>query len=584
MALETQLDLNNYGKTMDSFRSFRKDVFDCIGEALFEITNWETFLEESFKVIQQTSTLSLKKEDLEQAAEIVVKHFYPAKVTVHLLKDDGGLKKIHEPKRTFIEKYKYDVLRTDKLPGPIYFELEHVVKRDLEELSNLITYYESTPFIISRSLKPRVATGHEEAIIQEFYERCIKEQQLIVKHLLKGLKKRALEKSQHNPYAKHIYYVNDGIYDYPYKFRTTVSLFDSRRISQVNHRLLPLYQDEVDEFIDLYNTDKAKFYVRYFERYSVEEIFKDIFFNLSHLPIENNRNEIFSELQKLFEGKNWLPFYALALPQVEGLFTEMCQVAYGKKKFRALSDKVQTLRPLHYWSEDYFDYFQFIVPRQRNKFMHTGFDEGIELKAYDILVDLEYILQVFAELENPLVKVKKLHVRKKLEDFVSYQEYSAYFSLLNDLTEAQFDEIKQEILDFERDFLAEYCNVDLVAKELMAQIPIVIKDWTVKVEYMVGSSAFASGISDKPFKELQKLIVDDLFLSKVRDVFHYYPDDIEKILSSSVFLKDHKRFLPSLDKSIARELDDFRKQITLFTHNVSTARTYLAENPEEPEE
>ena len=48
--------------------------------------------------------------------------------------------------------------------------------------------------------------------------------------------------------------------------------------------------------------------------------------------------------------------YALALLQVEGLFTDMVDLVIPAKKHKSLPIYVELIRPFHDLSEEYFDY------------------------------------------------------------------------------------------------------------------------------------------------------------------------------------------------------------------------------------
>src|SRR5690554_7318415 len=100
----------------------------------------------------------------------------------------------------------------------------------------------------------------------------------------------------------------------------------------------------------LYRNDKPKFYKQIFKRKSVENYFQSIFYHLDLLPVSDERHQIFNELKKLFNKKNWLAFYALALPQVEGLFSEMVLSLNPRSTAirKALPDKVRVVRPDYY--------------------------------------------------------------------------------------------------------------------------------------------------------------------------------------------------------------------------------------------
>lgn len=86
----------------------------------------------------------------------------------------------------------------------------------------------------------------------------------------------------------------------------------------------------------------------------------------------------------------------------------MCSKIFpNKQPGKSLSNKVRRIRPYYDRSDTYFDYYQYYLPIQRNRFSHTGYDDNFKLKSYDLLVDLTHILSVFHELHNLPVKLQK---------------------------------------------------------------------------------------------------------------------------------------------------------------------------------
>lgn len=248
---------------------------------------------------------------------------------------------------------------------------------------------------------------------------------------------------------------------------SSIHYFDSRKIDLVGHRLID-YPDDVEELEKFYYTDKSKFYKKFFKKFPIVQHFQDIEFYLKYAPLKNNRDVIFNELIRLFKGKRWISFYALALPQIEGLFSEMCDAVSPDKDLsqKSLTHKVNLMRPHHPLSKSYFDYFQYYIPLQRNKFSHTGFDENFQLKSYDLIVDLSHVLKIFCELDNPLVKVKKLLLRRNYEDFKTISEFAIYIEMLLALKPNQYTKLLSEITVFEREFLSQDCGLEYTCNEL----------------------------------------------------------------------------------------------------------------------
>jgi hypothetical protein len=174
--------------------------------------------------------------------------------------------------------------------------------------------------------------------------------------------------------------------------------------------------DELNKIL-IKNIDK-----KYYFDYIIE--------NASLVPLIGGRTEIFEELKYLFYRKKWYAFYALALPQVEGIVADMMQVvAPGKGTSGALPEKVSAIRPFHSTSDKFFDYYEYFLPTQRNKFSHTGKDEDIKTKSYHMLGDLWYIIHVFTQLETPLLEVIRM-VREGIGKFKDVSHISKFIALV----------------------------------------------------------------------------------------------------------------------------------------------------------
>ncbi|MCP4456711.1 MAG: hypothetical protein GY816_01585 [Cytophagales bacterium] len=321
---------------------------------------------------------------------------------------------------------------------------------------------------------------------------------------------------------------------------------------------------------NLYSENKAKFYRLYFKRIPIDQHFNDLKFHLPHLPLSKNRDPIFDELISLFKGRRWISFYALALPQVEGLFSEMCQAVSPENDFsqKSLTQKVKTVRPFHDLSISYFDYYEYFIPFQRNKFSHTGYDEDFKLKSYDLLLDLTHLLKIFFELDNPLVKIKKLHVRRNYEDFISLPEFVDYFGLIEKLKTVQKKSVKADIETFERTFLVTDCGIQYTCYEMIQGTPILLKTLIFEIELIL------SEFDEVKLKELNKIKIQQLMerteiLGAVKNYFISHDKEEETLVTYHNFIKYFKRHLPSLDAEIKTELEKIKSEYGELLNNLS---------------
>src|ERR1700757_693250 len=566
---EKKIDVANFKTSLNGLRELKSAIQEKLGDKFFKVDDWQTLIYLTLKELKQVSAwVKNEPTSIEKASGVIVKHFY-RKAIVSVLTENGTFKRETEKVKSNLDKYTQDVLRIKKLPSELYNEIEKKVKRHLKELSDLILWFEKHTYLKKLIAKDVPPSNHEEAKMHDFYKRCIKEQKIILNYYLNDLKNRVVQKSTYIPF--NLDYIADiqAVYlDYPYKFAIRKEYFDHRLINKSWHRCLQLTEEEAEILGGIYKRDKKLFYKKLFKVIPTEEIFKRIEFNLQHLPIKEGRKIIFQELKRLYKSKKWMAFYALSLPQVEGLFTEMFEVIYPGKTGKSLSNKVEEIRPYHSLSEYYFDYYQYEVPELRNRFMHTGYDEDFEVKAFDLLTDLDNLLSTFYELENPLVKIKKLHTQKNPKDFISYKQYGEYFSLLNSISNNQKESIKKQATEFEKDFLNKDCNVEFICDNICESLPKVVKELTTKIEYSINSASLAIDLQSISLPKAKKLIENTLFASKIKDFYRYYSTEIDDLEAYYHFLSGYKKYLPSLNKETIDKLNKLQKENGGFVNNV----------------
>lgn len=353
--------------------------------------------------------------------------------------------------------------------------------------------------------------------------------------------------------------------------------FDLNKIDTCGHRVRNFPLREGKELEKEYLRDKAKFYSLYFEQQAPSEIFQSLKFHLAHLPLKRNRLPIFKELERLFAEERWLSFYALALPQVEGLFTEMEATVFSKVKGKSLSDKVENIRPFHDYSQFSFDYYQYIVPVLRNKFMHSGYDEVSDVNAFDILTDLEHLINIFYQLNDPMVKIKAIHVKRNPQYFVSFEEFAQYFYLLARLKPPQRQEYKTDIETFARDFLVLSCDVDYICNQVIEGLPSFVKDIIIKLGENLSSTEDAEKLRTMPLPEVLAMVDDEHIRSKYRHFFIYHYSETDYLEKYDIFLKGVGKYLPSLNPVLLKSLADLRNGVKTFMKNLLALRKKVEE-------
>lgn len=110
---------------------------------------------------------------------------------------------------------------------------------------------------------------------------------------------------------------------------------DYRRINVIRNKL---------NYVDL-KLDDTKGYTKeitdsILKNVNPKTLLADLKVDLNLVPVVKDRKDIFVEMEELFLKKKWYGFYALALPQIEGIFSEMVEIIEKKQSFSALPDKV----------------------------------------------------------------------------------------------------------------------------------------------------------------------------------------------------------------------------------------------------
>jgi hypothetical protein len=563
------IKLSSYKNRFGEILKLRKKILKNMGQTLFKIHDLQTFYYESLKQIAEVGRLIKNDEvSIGTCANIVNKKFGVGSKTAIIYKSPTR-KPTQVIGETSLEIYANYILGIDKLPSLQLIELKTNVESHLKYIADLIDWYESDPFIqqvIKKDIRP---SQHEERIKYDFYKKCIVEQQIILKHYLHGLEKRALAKSYYLPEnLSPVFVMQNQYWDYPYDVGHWYyeEHYDYRKINLFRHRVYDIRISIIPDLKKLYQKDKEKFYRELFKLNPVSQIFSDINFLLPQLPLLHNRVPIFTELQKLFSGRRWISFYALALPQIEGLFSEMLEVIEPGKYSKSLTDKVSFVR-LHHNFDGHFDYFQYIVPKLRNKFLHTGFDEDFKTKAFDSLTDLHYLVKVFEELENPLVKVAKIHARKDPMQFINYKDYGGYFQLLEQLNSEQKKKIAKGIEEFEKFLTDDMASIELMNGRIFEGLPEKIKDMTIQIEYYVNSSSIAYDLSLKSWNQVKKELPIEARTNLLRHL-RILRENTEDIESMFVYLKYSPKYLPSINKVEQANVKRAFNQYKIFCQNI----------------
>jgi hypothetical protein len=570
------ITLDGHPKNHSGIADLRLALINSLGDTLFRIDDWLSLAFYALKEVSQVGDIENNQNSIDQAAGKVLSHFdiKDDKDYSLFLENNAAIPELKDVPR--IRIFLNFILYMEKLPSEVFHSLEAKVKEHLTQITALIEWYEGQPAIQIYLKEQRKPDNHEDGILYDFYSRCIDEQRKILKYFLNGIKERALHKSYVIPFGLgSMFSFSERYRDYPYKLphHNGLEYFDCRLIDQVVHRIgeLPITQGR--DLEKLYASNKEEFYKQLFVIKSIPQIFQSIEFHLGFVPLQNDRKPIFDELKILFNNEQWMAFYALALPQVEGLFTDMVDLVNPEKKHKSLPMKVELIRPFHDLSEAYFDYYQYHVPRLRNKFMHTGYDEDFKTKSYDLLTDLDHLVRTFSELKNSSVRIKELHTRRNPVDFLGYREFAQYFALLDDSSDKQRKTITKDIEQFEKDFLNVSCDILVVCAEVVQETPILIKKIIGLLEFHLESVNLPSQLSTLNAKEFKLKMGDPALVEKFKLAFASHSQEFEELEYLNTFLNGYKAHLPSLDPKTMIFLEKERRDNSKFFANIRTART-----------
>tara|TARA_A100000171_G_C2138699_1_gene152693 strand:+ start:3512 stop:5278 length:1767 start_codon:yes stop_codon:yes gene_type:complete len=547
------LDLNSYGTRSMDLERLKKDLFHRLRPEIFTFDTMHEFHYQALKYIKPINRqVKDSPESILKGINLIVDYYFGSRKKIRISKlTDEGFKPLPQKERNVVKDFHEWILGFDKVPKHQLNLLLPNVKDDLKEINELIKHYEEQPEVQKFLQDRETGRNHGTKRLLDFYVRCLKERQDILDYYLDGVYERAIDRSRAKIFSFAAFDIVDSWRDYPYEtgrgaFGRTM---DHRKIDCISHRIMDMYIDEIPEFENLYKHDKEKFYRVLFKRKSRDEIFESIFFNLEHIPLTKDRKPIFHELKKLFTGRKWLAFYALALPQVEGLFAEMVLSINPKSGVisKALPDKVKLVRSDYGLSSSYFDYYEYELPNQRNQFSHTGFTDEHKLRAYDILTDLEHVLSAFASLENPLVSLTKIIRRPDSMKFGSYKEFGNYFDLLDGLLpEHKSDEkLKKEIEDFKEDYLKTSCSIEYIIEEAARAIdPKTSKFWVTIQNYLVEFD-FPDEWHKAHKQKLKQLLSNPDFKDRAEDLFRFNSEVVEEVIALGVFFRGIEKYIYS---------------------------------------
>lgn len=555
-----QFNIEDYKKSFRDLDRFRNDFLQYLGNhGLFELKSLDDIIYFSLQYLNPVNEgLTNTAESIEEKAGEALEHFRMKRVlksSLRRLDDQGGSEIIStneiERLQSYKSRYLQDILRLKYTPGTIYESLKKEGEEHLLKINSNIKYYSGLKFIKDFIEKDKRPSKHIERTCLDYYFRCIDEQQKIIDFLFGGgLKSRAVLRSTLYPKFIPVIYIL-GLKDFPYYSAEEYSegYFNHNLINKCAHRVSNFSDPEAGEMETLYNEDKNQFYEEYFKKYSSEEIFKEVDYYLSLLPLNEDRRGIIEELRYLFERKRWISFYGLALQQIEGIFSEMLNyIETSSGSDKSLFYKVNSLRNFYMLSTYYFDYFQYHIPELRNKYSHGILDGGEkeESNSYDLLLDIKFLLGVFRELESPYINLTNIILKHDYQ-LHSLEDVVLTFDLINALQPKHKVELTDQIDRFYKIQLIDNKHLELmihgINEELVGKLNAVNEVFDKVFKGIIS-------ITENNYKEIEDYFKIQENADVIKEEMQMHQDLLQSIRCYSIFYKNYPKKIRNINAEL----------------------------------
>ncbi|AEW01668.1 hypothetical protein A4D02_06600 [Niastella koreensis] len=495
------------------------------------------------------SHIDIKK--LDPSTEIVA--FYAKEVMGNFIKTVTEEESIN----TFFRA----ILSLETLPIHNRLKYENEAKEDLQGLDKLLDHYKEQPFIkrfLAEAAKPR---DHEERILHEFFLRATSKRNEVIDYILHKVGDIAIERSKIQ-YAEHGAWKSQSDimkkmhvkWDFPYrevyvavndwKVGIDYEKLDYRKINLIRNKTRMLNSSPPIQHT--FSPEIKKEFLKNYKDAKVLPILNEMIQKVQELPILKKRVAIFKELKALYLSKRWYGLYALALPQIEGIFTEMNQIVKPKKySTGSLTDKVHVIREYSGYADYSFDYYEYYLPKLRNKFAHTGSDEEIKLKSFMVLLDLKHLIIVFEELNSPLIEADGI-IKSGATHFSHVGRISHFLELLNELSNS--GQLK-EIISPAEEFIYGHLIPIIEQPSFFSNLQLDFSEALTRFEDHVDNMSLV--YNDKEFKlfsltksefnirikELEKLLESDIKI--------LYEEDLKFLFDVHYFVKNFVKVFPN---------------------------------------
>ncbi len=481
---------------------------------------------------------------------------------------------------------------------PIYekLRLENKAKADLLEIDALVSHYHELPFIKRYNEEPQTPRNHRDAMYLEFYRRTLAKRKEVLDYLLQKCEEISYKNSKpktdydENFRSSQTWKEMEVHQDWPYTevvlghkhwhYGINWERLDYRRINTVKNKYR--YFRFTSNAHHGYTKAFKKEILEKFSQAKALQLLSETITKVKRLPVLRKRTKIFQSLKSLYKKREWYGFYALALPQIEGIFAEMVTIVHPDKSTSgALPEKVRFIRPYSGDGDYYFDYYEFYLPEWRNRFAHTGQDDEIKIKCAFLVLDLVHITDVFEELDSPLLQVTNI-----LQFGTLYFDHVGKFSRFIDLcrtvrVKGQLPEIEAQLHQFVYHTLVSEFNFGSFLQNLQLDFDNAIK---VFEEHVIISVVMNRSKPLNIFKMAPQELnqrVSDVEEALNDDLKILFQEELKLLFDTQSFITGFPSTFPQLEKSIKDEISVFATRNRSKLETIRILKRVKVDLPEE---
>jgi hypothetical protein len=562
--------MKEYDKNPDGKDKLRSDLMGVLGDKLYVFSKnllvKHIIHHLGYEIVLKGKT---NRTELLDQSRIVFKDF---KNHFGIFENDPYIenKKLEE-----LQLFLHHILNIIKVPGEEYLRIKKLAQIDILKRKNSIQSYKKDEIIQNYLKKQKVQGTQTHHMMIEFYNRNVREEKEIRNYLAIELKERLkiLCSSYYNINNwEEVWFV-----ERPYlsNIKTSEKYFDHTKIDKVSHKIKEVPLSLKKTVSELYESDRAKFYRKIQQYYGAKKVIHYINYYVDFFPpLTDHRKEVFQQLITFFKKRQWFGFYALAISQFEGLSDDILKYIGYTKQTSSLTQKVDALRNYFGNVLSSLDYYRFVLPDERNQFMHTGKITGdVKLKCYDLLYDLADLMEILANLESPVMRVANIVRKVELIEFPGAREIDSFFDLLDETKKiGQFKQIKDQLKTF-REQLVMVHDIDSLIVEIEQTLDRTIIRMTNTIFlYSNDALRLSEWSAERIDADSQKTI------NTFAGLFYAYPDVLKEVNMYGNFLKRVIYYLSNLSRKQKQRLISMRKKYEKEFEQVSKIWTLLENN------